>query len=163
MPDEAEVEAMRWTDRRLCRKREHQWLRDMRARDHALLDVWRVPRRLEAGRVVWAHVPFVERSGEKLRPVVVADASGELLAVRRITSSVTRLRYDFYVEIEDLDAVGLDRPCGIEVRRTIDIARLDVVSSAGRLSPADDLRVEVGACLWSLANDVSSTRVLSSA
>jgi hypothetical protein len=110
--------------------------------------VQRLPRRrLRRGVVVWAHVPFSDTDGWKLRPALVTGTDGDRLRLHPITSAVSRLGRDGYLEIVDLDAVGLDRPSRVNLRREEEIPLIEAVSIAGELSPADTVRFEVHASL----------------
>jgi hypothetical protein len=137
------------TDRRRQRRREHDWLCRTRKKDHALLGAPKVPlKRLTPGTVVWAHVPYEHGDGEKLRPAVVVERQGRQVRIRRLSSSASRFRYDFYVDLEDLPSAGLDRPCGIDLRSTMVVDLIELVDISGALSDADFLRLQVSACLY---------------
>lgn len=140
---------MQVKDRRRQRSREHDWLCHTRKKEHALLGAPGVPRRrLTPGTVVWAHVPFEHGEGEKLRPAVVVGCDGRGVRIRRLSSSATRLRFDFYLDVVDLDAAGLDRPCGIDLRSSTVVDLIEVVDIVGELSDADFVRLQVAACLY---------------
>jgi hypothetical protein len=92
---------------------------------------------LTPGTVVWAHIPYHETDGWKLRPVVVSHTSGREVVVFRGTTAHTRFRYPWsYRELTDLDSAGLHRATGIYIESaTIDL--IDIVSVAGLLGPDD--------------------------
>lgn len=144
---------MQVKDRREDNRRNHEALRAARSVVRDLRRVSRIPRRLEPGTVVWAHVPYREGGGEKLRPAVVSQTGDGGARLWKVTSSATRLHHPFHVEITDLGPAGLTRPCAIDVREPVAVDRLDIVSIAGKLSADDYLRLRVGSCLWELASD----------
>jgi hypothetical protein len=86
---------------------------------------------------VWAHVPYEDGQGEKLRPAVVVERCGRDLTILPATTSASRWRYpNSSVEVRDLAAAGLTKPTGIKVRSvTVDI--IEVVDIVGRLGEAD--------------------------
>lgn len=130
--------------RRDCDRHLRQALRATRS----MRRVQRLPRRrLRRGVVVWAHVPFSDTDDWKLRPGLVIGADAGELRLHPITSAVSRLGRDGYLEIVDLDAVGLDRPSRANLRRVVEIPLIEAVSIAGELSLADAVRFEVHASL----------------
>jgi hypothetical protein len=103
-----------------------------------LATVKRVPRnQLVSGTVVWAHVPYEDGTGEKLRPAVVVERCGRDVTILPATTSASRWRYpNNSVEVRDLAAAGLTKPTGIKMRSvTVDI--IEVLSIVGRLGEAD--------------------------
>lgn len=139
---------MRTADRRRVKAQQHGWFREALARQRALTCVHRVAdRNLEIGAVLWAHVPFEDIDGSKLRPVVVVDRVRNGVVVHPFTTSLRRLARRDHVEIDDLDTAGLDRPCGVNVARLVELARGEVVSRVGALSVGDFVRVQVTSAL----------------
>lgn len=103
-----------------------------------LASVKRVPRtQLVPGTVVWAHVPFEDGQGEKVRPAVVVERCGRDLVVFPGTTSASRWNHpSLYVEVRDLGAARLARPTGIRTRSvTIDV--MEVLDIVGQLGEAD--------------------------
>lgn len=114
----------------------------------ALRQVRRPPgRRLRRGTVVWADVPFADTDGWKLRPALVTGRTGETVRLHPISSALSRLGREGYLELDDLDAAGLDRPCGVNLLREVEVPFTDVVDIAGELSGGDGIRFEVHAAL----------------
>jgi hypothetical protein len=99
---------------------------------------------LTPGTVVWAHIPFEETDGSKLRPAVVSHLSGRDVTVYPATTTDKRHRYHRqYRELGDLGSAGLRRATGVELAAiTIDV--IDVVGVAGALGP-DDRAAVLGA------------------
>ena len=93
-------------------------------------------------------MPFEDGEGEKLRPAVVVGRDGRGVRIRRLSSSATRLRFDFHLDVVDPDAAGLDRPCGIDLRSPSVVDVIEVVDIVGELSDADFVRLQVAACLY---------------
>ena len=96
---------------------------------------------LTPGTVVWAHIPYEETDGYKLRPSVVTHVAGREVTVLPGTTSHTRHRHSWaYREVADLDAAGLRRATGIHLDPiTVDL--MDIVHVAGVLGPQDHLAV----------------------
>lgn len=93
--------------------------------------------RLRLGAVVWAHIPFAEQAGEKIRPAVVLSASTHQVSVLPMTTSLWRLQFPHhYVEVKDLGTAGLTRSTGIG-RSPIVVARIEVVDLVGTLAAPD--------------------------
>lgn len=101
-----------------------------------------VPRnQLVAGAVVWAHLPFRDGTGEKVRPAVVVSAATHEVVLLSTTTSPNRLRYPGrYVEVTDLEAAGIRHASGVALRLTT-VPRIDLVDIVGGLSPGDAERV----------------------
>lgn len=103
-----------------------------------LATVKRVPRtRLVPGTVVWAHVPYEDRTGEKTRPAVVVERKGRDLTI--LPGTTSDRRWDLpgkYVEVRDRPAAGLTRPTGIRTTSvTVDL--IEVVGVVGQLGESD--------------------------
>lgn len=97
--------------------------------------------RLDKGAVVWAHVPYVDGTGEKTRPAVVCSRSHRDVALLPVTTTRTRFRHpDHYVEILDLEDAGITRESAVALQR-VSVDRIDILDITGRLSTADSLRV----------------------
>jgi hypothetical protein len=96
---------------------------------------------LTPGTVVWAHVPYEETDGYKLRPAIVSHLSGRDVTLFPATTSGNRHRYStIYRELVDLGSAGLRRATGVErAGSTIDV--IDVVSVAGVLGADDELAI----------------------
>jgi len=93
--------------------------------------------RLRPGVVVWAHVTFADGTGEKTRPAVVVGTRGREVVVHPVTSSSRRHGFpQRYVELEDLAAAGVTRPCAVSVIEVV-IDRIEVISVVGALSDVD--------------------------
>lgn len=93
--------------------------------------------RLTSGAVVWAHVPFCDADEEKTRPAVVVDADRHQVLVLPVSGSFSRFRYPtIHVEITDLEAAGLSRPCGLRLRPVV-LDRIEVLTSCGQLGEED--------------------------
>ena len=93
--------------------------------------------RLRLGAVVWAHIPFAERAGEKIRPAVVLSASTHQVSVLPMTTSMRRFRIpELYVEVKDLGAAGLTRSTGIGSYPVV-VDRIEVVDLVGTLAAPD--------------------------
>ena len=100
-----------------------------------------VPRnRLLPGTVVWAHVDFVDGTGEKARPVVVIDVRGHDVVVLPGTTSARRHHLADHFEVEDRDSAGLRHPTGFCTRPRV-VARIDVTSICGELADDDRRRL----------------------
>lgn len=144
---------MRTSDRRKVRQKAHQLFRKAVSIQHDLLTVHRVPHnQLVPGTVVWAHIPYQEIDTEKLRPALVVGFDGSRVTLRPITSAESRRRLDGYIELEHPAAAGLDRPCAVSLRRTVELDPIELVSRAGELSLFDFLAVEIGTVLLPVLN-----------
>lgn len=104
-------------------------------------------RRLQRGAIVWAHVPFADTDGWKLRPGLVTGADRRMVRLHPISSALSRLGRPGYLEIVDLDAAGLDRPSGVNLLREVELPHIEVILLAGALSAADGIRFEVHTAL----------------
>jgi hypothetical protein len=135
---------MQQRDRRRDGHQRDRWLRQALATDRALHTVSPIAlRRLRPGVVVWAHIPFQEVDGWKLRPAVVVRAEARTVLLRPVTGAASRFGRHDHVELEDLDTAGLAHPCAVRLGRDVEVDRTDVVTLAGRLSLIDELRIEV--------------------
>jgi len=100
-----------------------------------------VPRnRLVPGTVVWAHIDFVDGTGEKPRPAVVIDVRGSDVIVLPGTTSERRHASADHVELRDLDRAGLVRSTGICARPRV-VGRIDLTCICGSLGEEDHRRV----------------------
>ncbi|MCU0268206.1 MAG: hypothetical protein MUF83_06105 [Acidimicrobiales bacterium] len=138
---------------RLRRASSERFLRRSLAVDHVLRGAPAVPlRRTTRGVVVWAHIPFEDTDEWKLRPALVAAVEGMTLRLHPISGALSRLGRPGYLEILDLDAVGLERPCAVNLARLVEVERIDTLSVSGTLSVQDTLRFEVAAGLQPFAS-----------
>ena len=97
--------------------------------------------RLDQGAVVWAHVPYVDGTGEKTRPAVVCSRSGREVVLLPVTITRSRFRHpDRYVEILDLEDAGITRESAVALQ-AVPVDRIDVLDITGHLSPVDAIRV----------------------
>jgi hypothetical protein len=96
-----------------------------------------VPRnRLHPGTVVWAHIPFEDVQGDKLRPAVVLRCTGRDVVLLPCTTSARRHQCPGYVEIKHWQAAGLTRPTGVR-RTSLTVDYLEIVNIAGDLADED--------------------------
>jgi hypothetical protein len=96
-----------------------------------------VPRnRLHPGTVVWAHIPFEDVEGDKIRPAVVLRCHGRDVVLLPCTTSVRRHQRPGYVEIKHWQSAGLPRPTGAR-RASLTVDYLEIVNIAGNLADED--------------------------
>ena len=107
-------------------------------RSHEVMHVSQVALRfLKPGTVALAAVPFAERDGHKIRPVVVLRVERDTVIV--LSCSTSRSRHGHpahWREICDLEAAGLSRATGVR-RRDVRLDRAAVVAVRGMLSDVD--------------------------
>jgi hypothetical protein len=98
---------------------------------------------LTPGSVVWAHIPYEENAGWKLRPVVVSHTFGRDVVVFPASTAETRFRYPWaYRELTDLAPAGLRAGTGVHLG-PITIDWMDIVSVVGLLG-RDDRAAVIG-------------------
>jgi hypothetical protein len=89
------------------------------------------------GRVVWAHVPFVDGGGEKTRPAVVVSANRNDVTLLPASSSTTRYGHPSkYLELHHPVAAGLVRATGLRLT-TVTVPRIEILSIGGELAAED--------------------------
>ncbi|MGB4777693.1 type II toxin-antitoxin system PemK/MazF family toxin [Microbacterium sp.] len=91
-----------------------------------------------------AAFPFVEGSGDKLRPVVVASRPAGpfgVLSVVPLSSSSDSVGGDF--ALRDWDQVGLRRPSLARIHRVTGLLQSDLRAYLGTLSDGDEARLRV--------------------
>jgi hypothetical protein len=123
-------------------RRWHQGLLADETSRHKSLEWGPIARnRLLPGAVVWAHIPYRERPGEKLRPAVVLGVDGRAVCLLPGYSAPSRWRFvGQYLEVTDLEGTGLLRPTGLR-RRPVTVDQIEIAGKVGRLSEHDWGRV----------------------
>ena len=93
--------------------------------------------RLQAGVVVWAHIPFADMDEDKTRPAVVKSLSDRSVVLLPVSSALSRYRFPArYTELTDPDVAGLHRPTGVQ-RRDVTVDLIELLQIVGALSQRD--------------------------
>src|ERR1035438_1757364 len=91
---------------------------------------------LQLGDVVLAQIAFHQRSGSKIRPlVVVLDAGDDDFVAVPITSRSGRNEFD--LPLEQWQAASLNVPSLVRIHKMTVVAKQDLLRPLGRLSASD--------------------------